>query len=467
MAADLKHTAVAGDQQSKRWLILSHGFNMDGRAASQTITDKVPYFLDAGIQLHVLSAITGTKDMRFSHQQLIAWGPAAFRFDFRHWFANRFGRGLAYRIVTPLISLLLSPFIFLEKTLSGYSSQWSWAFPAYFVGLRLIKEGKIDLIYSTGGAWSAHLAGLWLKKKTKLPWIAEIHDPLVIRTNEKDLGGQVPKESDAKKRYWLEKEICHHADIAWWFTDGALYYAKQRNPLLDTPGNAKGLMIIPGANPPNVESVIQNTNHQYGEYLNICHFGSLANDRSMTQVLECLPEFFSEYPEARNQIRFHIYGAQLDQRSRNFLRTSQYQENVVEHGRLEKDLITGLTGRQQIAIRMQEADILLLLHGNSEWCREYIPSKLYDYFWTNRPIWGLAYQNLQLEELLQSRSCYLSDADNSSSVLKTLKAIYTDWRHQRLPQQSTHAISVESAVKKILEQVSDLKKPDSYEYQPA
>jgi hypothetical protein len=133
---------------------------------------------------------------------------------------------------------------------------------------------------------------------------------------------------------------------------------------------------------------------------------------------------------------------------------------VVEHGRLEKDSITGLTGRQQIAIRMQEADILLLLHGDSEWCREYIPSKLYDYFWTNRPIWGLVYQNPQLEELLQSRCCYLSDADNKGSVLKTLKTIYTDWHHQRLPQQLTKAISVKSAVKKILEQVCNLKKPE-------
>ena len=67
------------------WLILSHAFNMDGRAASQTITDKVPYLIDAGIRLHVLSAITGIKDTRFPHQQLIAWGPSAFRFDFRHW----------------------------------------------------------------------------------------------------------------------------------------------------------------------------------------------------------------------------------------------------------------------------------------------------------------------------------------------------------------------------------------------
>lgn len=458
MVADLKHRLVAGDQQSKRWLILSHGFNMDGRAASQTITDKVPYFLDADIQLHVLSAITGIKDTRFFHQQLIAWGPAAFRFDFRHWFANRFGRGLAYRIITPLLSLLLLPFIFLEKILFGYSSQWSWAFPAYFVGLQLIKEGKIDLVYSTGGAWSAHLAGLWLKKKTKLPWIAEIHDPLVIRINEKDLGEQVPKESDAKKRYWLEKEICQHADIAWWFTDGALYYARQRNPVLDTPGNAKGLMIIPGANPPNVESVIQNTNHHYGECLKICHFGSLANDRSMTQVLECLPEFFSEYPEARNQIRFHVYGTQLDARSRNFLRTSQYQENVIEHGRLEKDPITGLTGRQQIAIRMQEADILLLLHGNSEWCREYIPSKLYDYFWVDRPIWVISNVNNQLDRLARERNLYLSNVMQALSIQQELTKIWKDWTNQNLLFRDLKPITVESAVKKILDEVQKLNK---------
>ena len=34
-----------------RWLILSHGFNMDGRAASQIVTDKMPYFLAVDIFL--------------------------------------------------------------------------------------------------------------------------------------------------------------------------------------------------------------------------------------------------------------------------------------------------------------------------------------------------------------------------------------------------------------------------------
>ena len=53
-------------QSQKKWLILSHAFNMDGRAASQTMTDKIPSLLAAGIDIYVLSAITGSKIIRLS-----------------------------------------------------------------------------------------------------------------------------------------------------------------------------------------------------------------------------------------------------------------------------------------------------------------------------------------------------------------------------------------------------------------
>ena len=56
-------------KKNNRWLLLSHAFNMDGRAASLTITDKVPYLLEAGIRPTVFSAITGMKDARFTHKQ--------------------------------------------------------------------------------------------------------------------------------------------------------------------------------------------------------------------------------------------------------------------------------------------------------------------------------------------------------------------------------------------------------------
>ena len=360
---------------------------MDGRASSQTITDKIPYFLEAGIKPVIFSAITGIKDERFPHKQFLAWGPAAFRFDFRHWIANQYGRGFLYKLLTRTVSILLAPLIGLEKLCLGYSSQWSWAMPAFMHGWRLIGQDKINLIYSTGGAWSAHLAGLWLKKVTGLPWIAEIHDPLVIRKNPNDQGFEKPKNRDAQFRQYLERQICRHADLVWWFTDGALHYAKVRNSNLNTKANAHGFMVLPGAKPPGGLEMTQV--HGYSDKLNLCHFGSLANDRSLSTILNALATLLKKYPQAREYIRVHAYGAPLDSLTLEAIKLFNFQDVLLAHGRLEKDPATGISGRERVVVKMQTADVLILLHGNDEWCAEYIPSKFYEYLWAGRPIWGI------------------------------------------------------------------------------
>ena len=59
------------------WLILSHGFNMDGRAASQTITDKIPFLIEENVQPIVVSAVTVHQDQMITHIQVLPWGGAA------------------------------------------------------------------------------------------------------------------------------------------------------------------------------------------------------------------------------------------------------------------------------------------------------------------------------------------------------------------------------------------------------
>ncbi len=440
--------------QKKNWLILSHGFNMDGRASSLTITDKIPYLLDAGIKPYVFSAITGIKDNRFPHKQFLAWGPAAFRFDFRHWIANQYGRGLFYKVSTGLVSLVLAPFIALEKFFLGYSSQWSWAMPAYVHGLKLIRGGKVDVIYSTGGAWSAHLAGLWLKKKTGLPWIVEIHDPLVIRQSPTDPGFDKPKNRDAQFRQYLEKQICKYADLAWWFTDGALHYAKLRNPNLNTPENAHGFVLMPGAEPPG--GLVANQEHSYTKQLNLCHFGSLANDRSLSTILNALVPLLSKYPEARECIRVHAYGAPLDPLTLEVIKSLNFDDLLLAHGRLEKDPLTGKSGRARVVEKMQLADVLILLHGNDEWCAEYIPSKLYDYLWTGRPIWGITHRNPQLDQMLLDRGAYLSLQSEPEAVALALERIWLDWKNQQLIEPKWLPVGVDQAAYRILSEVHTL-----------
>ena len=430
---------------------------MDGRASSQTITDKIPYFLNAGIEPIVFSAITGVKDTRFPHKQFLAWGPAAFRFDFRHWIANQYGRGIVYKISTGLVSLLLAPFIALEKFCLGYSSQWSWAMPAFFHGHKLIRENKIDVIYSTGGAWSAHLAALWLRKKTGLPWIAEIHDPLIIRKDANDQGFAKPKNRDAQFRQYLEKQICQYADLVWWFTDGALHYAKVRNTNLNTPGNAHGLVVIPGAEPPlNEKWSSVDTLHVYGNQLNLCHFGSLAKDRSLSVILRAIAKLVKKHPEARQKIQVHAYGAPLDNLSKEAIQSLNFEDILIAHGRLEKDPISGKSGRQRVIERMGEADILILLHGNDEWCAEYIPSKYYEYLWTGRPIWALSHRNPQLDGMLVERGAYLSHAGDELGVAMALERIWLDWKNQQLIEPKLLPIGVDQAASKILSEVEKI-----------
>jgi hypothetical protein len=434
-------------QSNRRWLLLSHAFNMDGRAASLTITDKIPYFLEAGVQPIVLSAITGVKDTRFPHQQFLAWGPSAFRFDFRHWIANQYGRGFFYKLTTRTVSILLAPFIAIEKALLGYSSQWSWAIPAFLRGYWLIKSGKVDVIYSIGSAWSAHLAGVWLKRATGVQLISEVHDPLVIRKSPADLGHRKPKNRDARFRHYLERQLCRHSDYVWWFTDGALHYASLRNPNLNTPGNAHAFVVIPGANPP-IEMI--KSSHHYGDYLNLCHFGSLANDRSLSMILKAVHALIAKYPEAREVVRVHAYGAPLDALSLEAIKRYGYADILLAHGRLERDPVSGKSGREQVAQKMQEADILILLHGCDEWCSEYIPSKFYDYLWARRPIWAITHRNPQLDQMLCERRSYLSVDGDDEGIAKTLEHIWLDWRAKQLITPIYNPIGVDQAVRTIL-----------------
>ena len=437
--------------EKKRWLILSHAFNMDGRAASLTITDKIPYFLEAGVEPIVFSAITGIKDQRFPHHQFIAWAPAGFRFDFRHWIANKYGRGWFYKLTTRAVSLLLAPFILIEKLCLGYSSQWSWALPAFVRGYILIKNCKVDLIYSTGGAWSAHLAGVWLKRATGLPLISEVHDPLVIRKSPNDHGFERPKNRDARFRLYLESQICKYSDYVWWFTEGALNYAQMRNPNLNTPNNAVGFVVIPGANPPGgMQGVSQ---YQYGEHLNLCHFGSLANDRSLSTILNAASKLFKKYPEARKYLRVHAYGAPLDSFSHEAINHYGFSDILLAHGRLEKDPVTGKSGRERVAEKMQDADVLILLHGNDEWCAEYIPSKFYDYLWSGRPIWGITHRNPQLNQMLLDRKSYLSADGDDEGIAIALERIWIDWQQKQLLLPIWRPIGVDQAVSSILSHI--------------
>ena len=169
--------------------------------------------------------------------------------------------------------------------------------------------------------------------------------------------------------------------------------------------------------------------------------------------MEHLSGLFQKYPQARDHIRIHAYGAPLDSLTKKLEEDLEFSDVLIAHGRLERDPKTGLTGRERVVIKMQQADVLVLLHGTDEWCAEYIPSKFYEYLWIQRPIWAITHRNEQLDKMLLDKSCYLSHSDNPDSIRATLEQIWLDWYSKNLLIPMYEPISVEDGVKKILGQI--------------
>lgn len=428
------------------WLILSHSFNQDGQASSLTVTDKLPYILARGIDIAALSGVMGTRDSRFTHLQLLPWGPSGLGFDLRQLARQHWGRDWRYTIFSILLSSILFPFVIIERLLFGFQSQWSWAFPVVFHALRLIRQRRPAVIYSTGGAYSAHLAGYWLKKLTGITWIAEVHDPMVVSGEKQNRNTRMIAK--------IEAAICRHADLAWWFTDAALSSARRRHPELGD----RGITILPG-----VEKLPSDAVYQRSSQMIISYFGLLSNLRSLLPMVNAVKTLLASKPGGREHLRVHIYGGSIDIESERAIAQYGLGDIFIGHGRLEKSALTGKSGRQQVIDLMYQADCLLLLHGNIEACREYIPSKFYEYLWANRPIIALTHQNPQFDQMLLERNSYVAAVEDQTAIVATLDTAYEDWLSNRLRVPALPAIDVKQAVDTIFQSIPGTRQyPSTY-----
>ncbi len=435
---------------TQRWLVISHAFNMDGRAASHTMTDKLPHLARAGVEVVVLSGVSGEHDALLAHYQLWPAGPAGIRFELRHVLRKRWGSGLRYRAAMLLASLFLVPGMLIEKLLRPVESSWSWWLSAYLKGRSLARDKPFDLIYSTGGAFAAHMAGRALKRATGTPWLAEVHDPMVVP-------GTTPTTRRQKMQAKVERQICTDADIAIWFTDQALASAKERHPQMAQ----RGKVMLPGIDRP-FEALPP---YQPGPKFVLGHFGSLSPTRHLGPIIAALDLLAVRRPELVAATELHVYGGALDVISSGALAASRVGHCLRDFGRVEADPATGLSGREQILHRMRGVDVLLLLHGEDAMCSEYFPSKMYEYLWMQRPILAVVHRNPQMAELLRGQGHAAvrsgddarNSADVSGELADALEQLFERWQSTGLVDSGrVSPYTTEAAVTQLLGWVAHL-----------
>jgi hypothetical protein len=97
---------------------------------------------------------------------------------------------------------------------------------------------------------------------------------------------------------------------------------------------------------------------------------------------------------------------------------------MVHHlGRIEADPVSGMSGREQILRRMRSADVLLLLHGTEPICSEYIPSKMYEYLWMQRPIVATVHDNAQMSTILRGLGHVVVESGGGGNIVGDLSSV--------------------------------------------
>ncbi len=380
------------------WIIVSYFFNIDAKASSQHIDDRIRHLASLGVKPFIVSSVCAERSRDVAHYRVPSVAPSGVRFELRY--LKRRNRFFKFAAI-PLLILIL-PLYFIEKAIINIESEWSW-FPLPFLrGLLLCRKVHPELIYSTGGPASAHLAAGLLARCAKIPWIAELQDPIVFKDWTRS-------KTALKINSRLERFILENASSVVFLAEGAKEMAVRRTAV----DAAKTHVIYPGASPDFDFQTI----YRKGNLCRFAHFGSLGGSRNPGTFLQGLQIVLDQKPDLIAKVRFDLYGT-MDSFSSKLIARFKYREVVTDFGKIS---------RREAIGAMKKSDALVLIQNLDDLSYETIPSKVYEYFAMNRPILGLVHKNPQLSKMLCEQGHFVAEVDFPAGIGEQIAKILHRW----------------------------------------
>ena len=336
-------------------LILSYYACMPGACQAEWLDDKIDSLLKAGYEVALVSAISAH---RHNNENVTHWRiPSISLTDFRDELQRiRLGGD---RILTRthlmwpvvLTAGLLFDILQYVMTKGVGEGKWTWTLPSFLGALLLALRFKPDIILSTGGPASAHLAGIAVSKLISSPVVIELQDPLS--------GTDIGRNKHA--RGWLfrvEKLIVGFADKTVYVTKAAAAFAAsqfQSAKVFCVYPGAKDFAIIPSQRKANINGKIR-----------MIHLGSLYATRNFRSIIAAIDSLIESGRLTANGIELINLG-HVSKEIRAEILLKSYVKILPPVAREE-------------ALRIAaDCDVTVLIQNSDERSKVTIPYKTYDY----------------------------------------------------------------------------------------
>ena len=425
-------------QSDERWLVLSYYANVNGRAASYHIDDRLDYFHKANINATLLSSILGPRHSRVKHIRIFSIGPRALLEELKFCIKRNTDKPnpLAFLKIL-LASIAVLPAILLAplESLCNKDKRWSWQFSAFARGMVWALYNRPDRILTTGGSASAHVAGLWISKILLIPLACEFQDPLVY---------QYPESKPELHFYHKKLEVTleQYATHLIYLTDGATDAAKARLQSTKPAVNLSGGNTMTVKKPAESASTSDSpapykpgvTN---GPVIRVAHLGTLSDIRNLEHLFKGIEALAIRNPTLANNITLNLAGS-CDKQVVHSIETFTLSNNVNRFGKIS---------REEAHSILEKADIALLIQGYGPISRETIPSKTFEYLQSGKPILALVDDNNQLATMLKEHNhSVIRYTDSIESVADTIESLLS----KPLPEPLPSNLTVEASVHKLV-----------------
>jgi glycosyltransferase involved in cell wall biosynthesis len=261
----------------------------------------------------------------------------------------------------------------LTTPLRMWASFTPWLVRAWPTCARAVREHQPAAILTSGPPHPIHMLGLWLKRRYRLPWIADFRDPW-IATALSPPRRSVTSRWEARQ----ERAVMASADVIITNAPNACEALAQAFP----SAREKIVVITNGYDPERFESPEWTAPGADDQPITILHPGQLYAGRDPRPFLDALKVFRARRGEQARPIRLFLIG-NLEGDHHSFdlaaeIRSRDLQAIVSVGGQVPYD---------ESLKRMVRSDILLLLDTPGR--RIGVPAKLYEYVGAGRPVLAL------------------------------------------------------------------------------
>ena len=319
----------------------------------------------------------------------------------------------SFRILRRLQSWLLIP--------DGYRS---WAREAERAAARRIGAGGVDVLWTTSSPESAHLAGMALRRRFGLPWIADFRDPWVGRATY----APPTRWHDARHRA-LERGVVEAADRITLVSEAMVALYRDRYPgvprerFVYVPNGVDSDDWRRADGEASSAASAQEAERDRGRFV-LLHAGQLAHRPTVRTLLAAARRVIEADPSASSSIRLRFLGGNEE------LLPEEYCDPAL-HGIVE--LLPSRPHLEALAA-MRRADALVLLGHGGEPDSLLYTGKIYEYLTSGRPVLGILDPGPGAELLRASGAGPVCSARDETAAAEALGRWYSEWRRAgRLP----------------------------------